>query len=126
MQGSDLYSGSALGGAASGAASGALVGSVVPGIGTGIGALAGGVLGLFGGASANDQRDQAAANQQKSMAQIMANMKAMGQQDYADHIQQLSKALDYYRPAQQATNAAYGGLTQGGGGQNIWAGTGVK
>jgi hypothetical protein len=60
------------------------------------------------------------------MAQIMANMKALGQQNYADHIQQLSKALDFYRPAQQATNAVYGGLTQGGGGQNIWAGTGVK
>ena len=126
MQGNDLYSGSALGGAASGAASGAMLGSAAGPWGAAAGGLVGGAIGLFGGASANDQRDQASANQQKSMAQIMANMKALGQQNYANHIEQLSKALDFYRPAQQATNAAYGGLTKGGGGTDIWSGTGVK
>jgi gas vesicle protein len=100
--------------------------SILPGYGTAIGGVLGGAAGLFGGAYSNSQRDQASANQQKSMAQIMANMKALGQQNYARHIEQLGKALDFYRPAQQATNAAYGGLTQGGGGQNIWSGTGVK
>ena len=127
MQGNDLYSGAALGGAASGAASGAMIGSsIVPGYGTAIGGVIGGAAGLLGGAWSNSQRDQASANQQKSMAQTMANMKALGQQNYANHIEQLGKALDFYRPAQQATNAAYGGLTKGGGGQSIWAGTGVK
>jgi len=126
MQGDDLYSGAALGGAASGAASGAVIGSSAGPWGAAAGGLIGGGIGLFGGAYSNSQRDQASANQQKSMAQIMANMKALGQQNYARHIEQLGKALDFYRPAQQATNAAYGGLTQGGGGQNIWSGTGVK
>ena len=86
MQGDDLYSGAALGGAASGAASGAVIGSSAGPWGAAAGGLIGGGIGLFGGAYSNSQRDQASANQQKSMAQIMANMKALGQQNYARHI----------------------------------------
>jgi hypothetical protein len=127
MQGDDLYSGMALGGAASGAASGAMIGSSLGPWGAAAGGLVGGGLGLFTGASANSQRDQAAATQQQRMAQIMANMRAMGQTNYDAHIAQLEKALNFYAPAQQAWSDAYSpGTGPAKTGQGDWANTGVK
>jgi hypothetical protein len=124
MQGDDFYSGSALSGAGSGAASGALLGSSIsPGYGTAIGGVLGGALGLFGGAYANSERDSATANQKKSLDQIMANMRAMSTKNYDKHIEQMQKALNFYGPAQQAYDRAYGTGEPAQTGQGSWAGT---
>ena len=126
MQGDDLYSGAALGGAASGAASGAMIGSSIGPWGTAGGALVGGALGLFGGAEANSIRSDATAQQSKAMAQILANMRAMGASSYDQHIADLQKALAFYGPAQQQYDRIYGTGTSGNGtGQGSWAGTNI-
>lgn len=109
MTGSDFYSGSALAGAGGGAASGAMIGSqIAPVYGTLIGGLAGGALGLFGGASANSQRNKAVANQQKNLQQIMANMRAMSSRNYSNYMAGLKKAQAFYAPAMERWNYLYG------------------
>jgi hypothetical protein len=126
MTGSDFYSGTALSGAGGGAASGALIGNeIVPGWGAAIGGLVGGGLGLFGGAAANSQRNNATAQQAKSLDQIMANMRAMSASNYDNHIQQLQKAINFYGPAQQYWDRLYGTGEAQPAGQGSWAGTNV-
>jgi hypothetical protein len=90
------------------------------------GALAGGVAGGGMGAYANSQRDQATSNQQHSLDQIIANMKAMGASSYDQHIADLQKALAFYGPAQQAWDHLYSpGTGAAAAGTGSWAGTNI-
>jgi hypothetical protein len=119
MDFSDLYSGTAI----SGAASGALAGGMSAGP---YGAVAGGLVGGGMGAYANSQKNQATSNQQKSLDQIIANMKAMGASSYDQHISDLQKALAFYGPAQQAWDRLYGtGTGAAQTGQGSWGGTNI-
>ena len=112
MQGSDFYSGSALGGATTGAATGAMIGSqVYPGYGTIIGGLLGGGMGLFEGASANASRDQGVQGQQKNIDAAIAQMRQASSDNYAAHLANLNKALAFYGPANDRWNYLYGTST---------------
>jgi gas vesicle protein len=97
---SDLYSPSAISGALSGGATGFMVGGPV---GAAIGAAGGDLL----GGESNNLRNQATANQQKSLQQVMQNLQTMNQQDYSQHIANLNKALSFYGPAASKWNELY-------------------
>ena len=117
---SDLYSGSALGGAASGAATGFMLGGPT-------GAVIGGLGGDLLGASANSTRNDASAAQQQNLQAGISQMHAASANAYAQHFQNLEKALAFYGPAQQQWDKLYGAGTgaPAATGQGSWKGTGV-
>ena len=107
--GSDYYSGSALSGAAGGAGTGALAGGSIAGpYGALAGGIVGGALGLFGGASANSQRNDAVSNQSKNIDQVMKQMQELSSQNYSQYIAGLKKAQAFYGPAMEQWNHYYG------------------
>ena len=108
MEGSDFYSGSALGGAAGGAATGATIGSSAGPYGTVIGGLIGGGIGLFGGASANSARDKAVAGQSKNIDALMAQMSAKSAENYSNYLAGLKQAQAFYGPSMESWNHFYG------------------
>lgn len=115
----DVFSGDALAGAAGGAATGATVGG-------GWGALAGGLAGAGLGAYAHSQKQQATDQQVQNLNQIIANLQAMSNTAYDQHIADTKKALSYFGPAETAYNRYFGGSgAPAKVGQGVWGSTGI-
>lgn len=116
----DVFSGDALAGAAGGAATGAST------TGNPWGALIGGVVGGGLGAYAHSKKNSATNAQVQNLDQIIANLRAMSNTAYDQHIQNTKKALNYLGPAQQAYSRYYGGNgAPAQVGQGVWGNTGI-
>jgi hypothetical protein len=98
----DIFSGQTLSGIGTGALAGGMVGGLPGAI---IGGLGGGALGAY---SAH-QTDEATSNQANNLAGTMQQLQALNAQQTAQYTQGIQKALDYFGPATQAWNNAYGG-----------------
>jgi membrane protein YqaA with SNARE-associated domain len=112
----DIFSGAGLSGAASGAVAGGAAGG-------GWGALAGGIAGWGLGAYANEKRQQATQQQKQNLDQIMANLRAMSQSSYAQHVDDLKKAQSAFGPAEQMWSRLYGTGQPAQQGQQDWSNT---
>lgn len=119
MDWGDIFSTSTLSGAATGAMPGLLTGN--PWL-----AVGGGLLGAYGGAKANDTRDDAMAAQKKNLNTVLQQLGRQNQNSYAKYLQAIKQAQSYFGPAQTAWNKAYGGSQSMPVGQGAWGNLGVK
>jgi hypothetical protein len=89
----DLFSTDTLGGALSGGAMGFMMGGPA---GAAAGALGGGALGAYG----HSKRDDAANMQKANIDAAMQRMRLLQQQNYAQRMKDLDRALSMYQPVQ--------------------------
>lgn len=115
----DLFSGEALSGAGAGALAGFEAGGPW-------GALAGGVGGGALGAYAHDKKASATSAQVDNLNQIIANLQAMSNTAYDQHIADTKKALSYFAPAETAYSRYFGGSgAPAKVGQGVWGNSGI-